>query len=139
MRKLKKTVWRWCAKYIKTRDSLEDYPESHDLDLVRCRTCGKWLKTKSREAQAGHFLSRGIGGSSGIYFDERGLAIQCYQCNCFKQGSPEEFEKYLLKKYGQEIIDELKIKDKTHTYSLMELEGLLLYYKQEYKKLVENM
>jgi hypothetical protein len=134
----KKTAWTWCAKYIKLRDAIEDYPISHDLGWVRCRTCGKWLVTKSKNAQAGHYKSRGTGGSSGIYWDERGLAIQCYQCNCFRQGAPKEFEEYLLKKYGQLVIDDLEFKHKTQSYK-GKIPAIGLMYKQMYQELLEKL
>lgn len=128
-RKLKKTVWRWCAKYIKLRDTIEDYPITKDKDIVICRTCGRPLKRNSRNAQAGHFIGRGLGGSSGVYFDERNIHIQCYQCNAYEQGAVE-YRNYMLKKYGEAVIEELEIKHKVNGYDRRTLEGLKLLYKE---------
>lgn len=134
----KKKAWKWCAKYIKLRDAIEDYPVTHDLDIVICRTCDQWLERKSRNSQAGHFISKGTGGSSGIYFDERNIHIQCYRCNKHKQGAPVEYRRFMLKKYGQAIIDELELKHKTNTYRPIEIVGLGEYYRQEYEWLCKE-
>ena len=133
----KKTAWRWCAKYIKLRDAIEDFPITKDLSLVRCRTCGKWLKTKSKEAQACHFISRGSGGSSGVYFDERNIHIGCYVCNCYKQGNAQNYNEFMLKKYGQDVIDQLQWLNVNQSLKY-KIEGLGLYYKQVYQELLKE-
>lgn len=130
----KKSTWRWCAKYIKLRDALEDFPVTKDIDVVRCRTCGKWLVRNSKNAQASHYISRGTGGWSGVYFDERNIHICCYQCNCCKQGAAQEYGDFMLKKYGQEVIDQLRFLHKNNSYKY-KLVGLELYYKQEYQNM----
>lgn len=134
---LKKRAWYWCAKYIKLRDAIEDLPITNDIDLVRCRTCGRWLKTKSKNSQACHYISRGLGGGSGVYFDERNIHIGCYQCNCFKQGSPVEYNDFMLKKYGQSVIDELKMKDKFPQKQAYW--ALIEFYKEKFQELKSEL
>ena len=56
---------------------------------------------------AGHYKGRGLGGGSGTYFDERNVHAQSKDCNAFKQGAPQEYETFLIDKYGPEIIEEL--------------------------------
>lgn len=131
---LKKTAWKWCAKYIKLRDAIEDYPRTQNIDFVFCRTCGKLLVRNSQNAQAGHFIGRGSGGHSGVYFDERNINIQCRRCNEYEQSNHTAYRKYMVSKYGEEIIEELEIK---HKVGLMNknLAGYLLYYKSETKRL----
>ena len=124
--KLKKEVWKWCSLYIRQRDSVNG-------EWGYCCTCGKIVQIKYGDA--GHFIGRGLGGSSGVYFDERNIHLQCKTCNAFEQGAYTEYRKFMLDKYGQEVIDELELKHRTHNYTLMDLEGLLLYYKQEYESL----
>ena len=137
MASAKKRAWKACAKYIKLRDAIEDFPITNDLDLVRCRTCGKWMKTNSREAQACHFIGRGIGGGSGVYFDERNIHIGCYQCNCFKQGAPIEYEKFMLEKYGPDVLEELKIKHRLpKSFRDIDMIATEMYYKEEYQRLI---
>lgn len=133
----KQKAWRWCAKYIKLRDALEDCSTTNDLSWVICRTCGKWLKTKSREAQASHFISRGSRGASGVYFDERNIHICCYNCNCFEQGNPFEYHKFMREKYGDEVINMLHFLDKNQSYK-GKFEAIGLMYKMMYEKLMRS-
>ncbi|MGR3292523.1 MAG: recombination protein NinG [Candidatus Scalindua sp.] len=133
----KQRAWKWCAKFIKLRDAIEDLPITNDIELVICRTCHKWMRTGSREAQASHFISRGLGGSSGVYFSEINIHICCYQCNCFKQGAPVEYKEYMLLKYGQDVIDELELK---HYIPFdgkeLAMKAMEIHYKDKYKELV---
>ena len=129
--KLKNRVWYWCAKYIKLRDAV-----SRKEGWGYCVSCNKIVQIKY--ADAGHFIGRGLGGSSGVYFDERNIRLQCKQCNAFKQGNYTEYRKFMLDKYGQEVIDELERLHKTRNYSLMDLEGLKLFYKTAYEELKKN-
>ena len=134
----KKAAWRACAKYIKLRDALEDLPVTNDLDLVICRTCGTWLRTKSKNAQASHFISRGLGGGSGVYFDERNIHICCYQCNCFKQGALIEYKLFILDKYGQDVFDELTVKHHIPLNSKdLAMKAMEIFYKQKYDELIK--
>lgn len=129
---LKAEVWKWCSLYIRKRDGLSSHL-LEDGSWGYCCTCGCCVETKY--ADAGHFIGRGLGGGSGVYFDERNIHLQCKQCNAFKQGDTLNYRRFMLKKYGQEVIDELELKHRTHNYTLMELEGLKLYYKQAYEEI----
>jgi len=88
--------------------------------------------------QAGHCRSRGSGGLSGVYFDERFIRTQCIQCNGFAQGRPEEFRENLIREYGEEIINEITIKHKTNSYKTGDLLGLKAYFEQETNRLLEE-
>ena len=50
-----------------------------------------------------------------------------------------EYRKFMLREYGLVVVEELEFKDKTHRYDLRELEGLLLYYTQEAKKMKDGL
>lgn len=138
----KSKAWDACSKYIRLRDAIE-YCKKYKIDLppeemvVKCCTCGKVRTWKYM--QAGHYKSRGSGGSSGIYFDERGINTQCGQCNAFKQGAPKEYKEFMLEKYGEEVIEELERK---HQIPLQG--GVLFYkateemYKQKYQQLLKE-
>ncbi len=138
--KQKKETDKWCSRYIRLRDSIV-FRKSRakswlDYCWVECYTCGKLIETKY--SQSGHWKSRGIGGSSGIYFDERAIKTQCPNCNAFNQGSPKEYTERMLQEYGQTILDELEIKHKVGKYSLMDLVGLELYFKAEVEQMLEE-
>ncbi len=89
---------------------------------------------------AGHFISRGKGGVSGVYFDERNVNLQCKPCNGFAQGFAQEYRACIIKKYGEDMPDELLQKH----YILPDLKDLAMkateqYYKEQYRGLVEGM
>jgi len=122
---LKKAIWKQMSLFVRRRDTTS-------VGYGFCCSCGKCVYWN--RADAGHFIARGMGGRSGVYFDERNVNIQCKTCNAFKQGNPAGYESFMLLKHGQKVIDELRLKDKINRYSRMELEGLLLYYKEKAKE-----
>jgi hypothetical protein len=133
----KRTAWDWCAKYIKLRDAIKDHLDS-DCRYVRCRTCGKILERGTEDCQAGHFQSRGIGGSSGVYWAEENIHSQCSAENRFNQGSPKEMEDYIIAEYGQETVDRLRFMHKAHSYKKADISILGEQYKQAYKELLKK-
>lgn len=135
--KLKKDTWEWMAKYIKLKEAIEDNLDP-TFTLVRCKTCGAILTRGTQNCQAGHFISRGSGGQSGVYFEEINVHVQCSQDNAFNQGSPKEYEKYMLQRYGQEVIDRLRLKHKIGSYSDEAIIALGVYYKQQYELLCQK-
>lgn len=88
--------------------------------------------------QAGHFIGRGIGGGSGVYFDERNINTQCNSCNAFRQGNGAAYTEFMRDKYGQEVIDQLRWLDNNNSYK-GKLIGLELYYKQRYEELSRSV
>jgi len=98
---------------------------------VTCVTCQKKMHWK--ESQLGHFLP---GRHSSTLFDVRNSSIQCPQCNVFKHGNLAEYYPYMLKKYGQEVIDELKRKNnETYKYKKSELEYMRKTFKAKIAEL----
>lgn len=86
---------------------------------------------------AGHFISRGIGGSSGVYFDERNIHAQGKQCNKWNQGSQIAYRTFMLEKYGEKIVEELEHKHRLpldmRTIAMKAMEQM---YKDMYKELL---
>lgn len=97
--KLKDKAWKLFSKYIRLRHANKD-------GEVICVTCGR--KYPWKETQAGHFLD---GRNNSILFDDRGCQIQCLGCNYYGGGTHTNVKKnyyeFMLKTYGQEVIDEL--------------------------------
>jgi len=134
--KQKKSTDKWCSRYVRIRDSIACGGRG---EWGRCYTCGKVVLIK--RADSGHFKSRRSGGSSGIYFDERAIHLQCKHCNAFEQGSPTEYREHLVSDQdhlhaldhneltGEELIAELEFRHKVGSYNLMALAGLELYFK----------
>jgi len=128
----KTTAMKWMAKYVKLRDARDQgYVYGR---YVKCCTCGCVLTMGTKNCQAGHFIGRGLGGGSGVYFDERNVHAQCYQCNRFRQGAPHEYELFLIEKYGQKVVDELRFLDKNQSYK-GKIDAIGLMYKQMYQEL----
>lgn len=141
----KQKAWDACSKYIRLRDAILYCEEAKIIDqlsvefmVVRCCTC-ETIKIW-RYMDAGHFIGRGIGGSSGVYFDERNINTQCKPCNGFEQGSPIEYREFMLDKYGQRIIDELRIKHhSTPDYGSVACKAIEIFYKEEFEKLNQKV
>ena len=135
----KQKAWKWCSKYIRLRDATEFsrkyLPPDEDPVCGECCSCGKIVHWKY--ADAGHYFGRGMGGGSGVYFDERNIHLQCKQCNAgFKGDVAQAYTDFMLKKYGQKVIDELRLK---HHVPLRQRDGefraIGQYYKERYEEL----
>ena len=111
----KKTTDKWFSLYVRLRDALEFQKETEaDISFGRCCTCGKIGQWKYMDC--GHYISKGLSGSSGVRWDERNAHLQCKICNAFRQGNAQAYTEFMLKKYGQGVIDELKIKHEINSY-----------------------
>jgi hypothetical protein len=89
--------------------------------------------------QAGHFIPRGSRGQSGVYFDERNVHAQCKECNGFKEGNTLVYLEYMVEKYSQAVVDELRALDRmVKSYGSVELMGYELLFKKLYSELLEE-
>lgn len=94
----------------------------------------------------GHWIDRGSGGQSGVYFDERNINLQCKSCNAgFYKGTRKPdvksaYDQFMLEKYGQKVMDELRIRDKvvTRKFSVI-IFALHQLYTEEYQKLLDSI
>jgi len=136
----KQKAWDWCSKYIRLRDALAycgekgidptQFARIEDLP-VKCCTCDKvrqWI-----DMDAGHFIGRGLGGRSGVYFDERNIHAQSKDCNALEQGNLAYLD-FMLDKYGQKVIDELRWLDKNQSYKY-KITAIGEMYKRMYEEL----
>jgi len=103
--KCKKELWKVFSIYIRMRDK------------GVCISCGKVIpsyydrygnkKPGWKAAHAGHFITAKNCGLA-LYFHEKNVHCQCYHCNINLSGNWLEYEKAIIKKYGQKTCDELK-------------------------------
>ncbi len=137
------------SRYIRLRDALE-YCDEYNIDprqfsrpeeiIGKCCTCGKVARWGGSPIimNAGHWKTRGAGGGSGVYFDERNVHLQCVRCNKWDGGRELEHGLYIIDKYGQDVFDELILK---HHIPLDAKDGTMqamkIYYDQEYQELIE--
>lgn len=122
----KKKAWDMFSKYIRLRDAIETTgTKTHAL----CITCGRRYPIFGVGClQAGHFIP---GRKNAVLIDEIGVNAQCYVCNTRLKGSWVEYEAALIKKYGHDIVEELKSK-KTTTVQIKAYQWIEVY--EEYKK-----
>ena len=93
---LKEKAWDLVSLWVRKSNADEN-------GMVKCITCPTVKHFK--EMQAGHFIA---GRGNSILFDTRGIAPQCYGCNCMHGGRPLVFLEYLENKLGKLQAIELK-------------------------------
>lgn len=115
---LKKRVWKEFSIYIRLRGA-----DSEGWN--QCCTCS--VRKFWKDLQAGHFLR---GRLSANLFSETGTHPQCYSCNVGKQGEVVIYYRFMLRTYGESVIDELIAQNnQTHKWAGGELQSLLDKYK----------
>uniref|UniRef100_A0A6H1ZPX5 Putative lambda recombination protein n=1 Tax=viral metagenome TaxID=1070528 RepID=A0A6H1ZPX5_9ZZZZ len=122
----------YLSHYILLRDALPP-----DYEWCRCCTCGKLIRRLDRNCHAGHFVTKGHGGSSGVYWDERNIHAQCNNCNRWQEGNQVEYYPFMLEKYGQAVIDELRLKHRLPRPNSIDEYGI--YYREAYKELKKKL
>lgn len=124
----RKRAWVWFSRFIRLRDTIEKGVG----EMVPCTTCGDVKHWK--EQQAGHFIAQAQGNA--VRFDERNVHTQCYRCNINLGGNGPEYYPFMVREYGESVIDELKrISKMTRKYTAEEL----LEMEKEYKDRVMAM
>ena len=99
--------------------------------FLKCCTCPKFVHWK--KLQGGHFVP---GRGNAVLFDNRGVHAQCYQCNVEKKGQWVEYEKFMIERYGQEVVNELKAnKFKIKIITVEGYKQMIEFYKNEIRKL----
>ena len=110
------------SKFIRLRDS-------DSKGICKCITCNTphhWTKLDN-----GHYIKRQYMSTR---FNEFNCNSQCRKCNWLEQGANELYREALIKKYGQEIHDQLLIqKYSTKKWSRFELELLIKEYSERVK------
>ena len=124
--KAKKKACAVFSKYIRTKYAKGNF--------VQCVTCGRTKEIK--QMQAGHFIP---GRHNVVLYDERNCHPQCYVCNVVLGSNGPKYYKFMLKKYGQKVIDDLERLDK-QVKPMKAFEHLEFYdkYKKKLEKLDDN-
>ena len=84
-------------KFIRERDKFSEFG-------FVCCSCN--TPKSLNQMNAGHYHSAGHNGA--IEFDERNVAGQCVKCNLYEHGNLIGYQKFMFKKYGQSVLDELE-------------------------------
>ena len=120
----KNECWKWASIYNRRKDLKGG-------DNGRCCTCGKFICWK--DGDAGHF--QGGRGNSVLFYD-RGIHLQCKECNGCKSGEQDLYGEYIEKRYGrEEKLYQRKVRYKTKKYSKQDFIKLIADYKEKINKL----
>lgn len=92
---LKKKLWKLFSLFIRERDN------------YTCVTCGK--QATGSGLHSGHFIT-GATCTAKLYFDETNVHAQCYHCNINLSGNWVRYEEFMIKKYGKEHVENLKLR-----------------------------
>ena len=110
------------SEYVRKRDSLDGH--------FTCCSCGQ--RKPYALADAGHFINRRW---MALRWDERNVHAQCSSCNRFDEGNLIGYYRFMLSKYGQDIIDMLESLKTPYKWSDGELDILIKDYKRRLKEL----
>lgn len=97
----KQLLWKAFAEWIKLRDC----PNGRG----NCISCNKALTLPNTDSQihAGHLWPKSVVYNS-LYFHPMNVHAQCAFCNTFLEGNTLEYRKGVIRRYGEEILDELE-------------------------------
>lgn len=100
-----------------------------------CISCGKW--TTADDGDGGHFIPA---KHSATRFDERNVNLQCRRCNRFLHGNLANYYVGMVKKYGQETVDELMSRQhEGKRWKDDEIKELRQYYRNKIANLGESV
>ena len=123
IKQLKAKLDKLFSLWIRQKDAIGGY--------TKCITCSKIQRWQDQDC--GHFQSRRYLATR---WEEMNCAPQCKDCNLFNQGKQDEFGRKIAEKYGQSMLEILRIK-KNNTMKLgtFEYEILIEMYEQKLKEL----
>lgn len=118
-KRLKKECWRVFSLYIRKRDGYV------------CYTCGAKLNKKTSEA--GHFIH------GKLDFDPMNVHCQDSYCNKYLHGNLGIYAEKLIKEYGLERVEEMRVRaNQIWKPDTQELENLLSHWETMLKEQDEN-
>lgn len=119
LNRLKDKAWGYFSKFI--RHSAADIH-----GIVKCVTCDSphyW-----KDAHAGHYIH---GHYKPTFLIRENVHVQCVRCNKYLNGNLNNYEAYMLHKYGQEKIDELRaLSHKVEKPERSYYDEVILHYKK---------
>lgn len=99
-------------------------------EYVSCVTCGKTAHYKDG-MQNGHYISR---SHRSLRYDDLNCHVQCFRCNVKLKGNMPAYALFLIRTYGQGILEELEEKkSQTKQFTANELLELIQIYKAKIK------
>jgi len=118
---LKNKLWKICSQYI------------HERDKNKCFTCGKHCV--GRDCQTGHYIPMALCNFI-LKYNIDNLHIQCSRCNIWLGGNGARYHIEMVKKYGQEFVDNLwKLNVPVIKWEEEDYKRMIEYYKLKLKEL----
>lgn len=116
----KQKLWKAFGEWIKLRDS----PNG----IAQCISCNKAVKYPNSDGSlhAGHLYPRSVVYNA-LYFHPMNVHGQCNHCNTYLEGNTMEFRKGIIRRYGEDALEELDIARAT--------EGATKLYDHDYKEM----
>lgn len=113
--RLKDKAWDLISLHVRQKGARGDYNQ--------CYTCYQWKEWKY-EMDCGHYLH------GKLDYDLDNLKPQCQRCNHFLRGNLGSYAEHLIRDYGQDFIDRLRVKAqlKGNLYSRQELNEIIEKY-----------
>lgn len=123
----KKRAWTAFSRYIRVRDALKTIG---NREQCKCITCPDIRNVAGKGCmQAGHFIP---GRGNAVLFDEEIVNGQCYNCNFNLKGNWVEYERVMVKRFGREKVEEMKLRAKqTVKYTTQDMLNIEAKYKQK--------
>jgi len=114
---------------LKPKGGWEAAPQKAVNKFIRIRDTGKTCISCDREmkfgvamqfargaiAVAGHF--RSVGSAKNMRFNTKNINAQCVQCNSWKSGNRAGYEAGIIKRFGQQRLDDLIADQSTKNYT----------------------
>lgn len=127
----KELLWRAFAEWIKLRDTPNGYGN--------CISCNRLLQYPNSDgsAHAGHLFPRSTVFNA-LYFHPMNVHTQCHHCNTFLEGNTMEYRKGLVRRYGEEVLEELelaKATDRAAKWPDFEYKELAAEYRKKSRQL----
>ncbi|AWW32150.1 NinG protein [Echinicola strongylocentroti] len=113
-------------RYIRKRDN-----NNPRKGFFTCISCGKVRDEKY--LQAGHYMP--AGSNAPVRFDEMNVHGQCVECNTYLHGNQEAYRRGLVRKYGEEAVEDLELKAKQMwKWSRPEIIAIITDYRAKVKE-----
>jgi len=97
-------LWSECAAKFQRLRRLQ---EADKAGFCKCVTCG--VRKHFAQMEGGHFITR---SRKSVLLDPMNVHPQCNACNQHKGGNGAEYASYMIKRYGEDQVEFLKLKSR---------------------------
>lgn len=123
---LKRILDKLFHLFIRLRDGRED-------GTFQCISCGRILPFE--RSDCGYFINERY---SATRYNEDNCHAQCRTCNFFKSGNTEEYRKALVRKFGEEKVQEIeRMKNDFSKMSENDFQEKIDYYRIKIEELTK--